>query len=317
MDPDGAIAKVVEGLTKRSPVMQDAVAVEGNLADGTTFTTREGLPGIGRRRFGQGVAPTKSTTSKVKEPVTLFEGNSAVDVALANLNGNAPAFRADEDRAFMQAFNNQVESALIYDSQAANEDQMNGLIHRLDSTSGPAGGQIVKLGAGGSNTNTSMLLVGWGKDTVHTIFPKGTKGGLDHKDMGEQLWDPNNDGKKFRAYVTNWNWQIGVAVKDKRFIAAVRNIDMSSESGGTIAAPVNDLIMAAIDAYHLIYSPEDVRLCWYVSRKLAAILHKQAVNSISKSTLSYEMVAGKPVVSLIGVPIRISDAIINTEAAIS
>lgn len=318
MDPNGAIAKIVEFLSKLCPMIGDAAMREGNLADGHKFTLRQSLPTIGKRRFNEGVAAGKSTTSQINEPVAMLNAQSVIDEEEANLNGNEGAFRASEDLAFMMGFAQQAETSLTYDNASTDPSTFNGLITRLSATTAALyGKQIVKWGSGGTNTNASMVLVGWGEETVYGMFPKGSKGGIVHKDMGRQPIDPANNGKRFIGLMSDWTWKLGLVVKDPRFVAAVRNIDMATLTGGTIGTPVNDLIMAAIDAYHRIFQPGAVNLVWYVPRKLSTILHQQAVNAVSKSTLTYEEVAGKPVVKLLGVPIKISDAMTTTEAAIS
>lgn len=319
MDPNGSIAQIIEALEKENPILQDAVFVEGNLADGHKFTSRESLPTVQKRRFNEGVPASKSRTSQVKEPVALYNAQSTVDVLEANLNGNAPAFRYSEDLAFMQAMNQNVESGMIYDAESDDPKNMNGLLPRLDSTTGEAGKQIVLHDTAGGSTSASMLLVGWGRKAVHGIFPKGIPAGLQKYDMGQQLvYDSNNN--RFRAFVTDWTWQVGVAVEDKRRIAAVRNIDMATIRAGTsgsVSSPVNSIIVAAIKAYGKLFQPNAVKLAWYLPRELATYLHLQAVSSVSHSTLGIVDVAGQPVTMLLGAPVRICDSMTTTEAQIS
>lgn len=309
---------MVESLAKFSPVIRDAVFKEANLPDGHKITSQMSLPTISRRQYNQGVAPSKGTTAQFTEPITMLNQQSVVDCELAKLNGNQAAYRLQQSMMTLQAMTIQAEACMLYDTPTGAAGEINGLLSRLDATTDPTvGKQIVKLGAGGAGTNTSMLLVGWGDQTVHGIFPKGDKGGLQHVDMGEQMTPDSGGTNRFRAYVDDWTWKLGVAVEDKRFVAAVRNIDMSSESGGSIASPVNDLLMAAVEAYNLIYQPAACKLVWYVSRALRSILHQQAINTVGRSTLTIEDVAGHPVTHLGGVPVMVSDSILNTEAAIS
>lgn len=316
MDPNGAIDNIVETLSRMTPVVNDAVWKEGNLPDGHKFTSRESLPVVGKRRFYEGAVASKSTTAQVTETCANFSAQSVVDVQEAKLNGNEQAFRYSEDKAFMMSMGQGVDSSLIFDNHKTDQAAMTGLLPRLDATAGSAGKQIVKYGAGGSNTNASMLLVGWSDETVHAIFPRGSKAGIEQKDMGEQLI-PDANGNRFRAYVTDWTWQAGLCVKDKRFIAAVRNIDMSTANPGTVAAPVDDIILAAIDAYYKIYAPEAVKLVWYVPRALRALLHKQAIHMLSHSALGFEDINGKRVLTLMGAPIHTCDAMTTTEGAIT
>lgn len=312
-DPDGTIAEIVEALSKETPLLQDASFIQGNLPDGHKFTSRTGLPTVGSRRFNEGVAPGKSVTSQITETAMKIAAMSAVDVEEAKLNGDSAAFRATEDSGFTEALQQYAEKQLIYGADSTDPTVFTGLLSRLNSTTGPAGKQIILHdGSASGNDQTSMLLVGWGPKTVSGMFPKGSVAGLSMKDMGEQLWDPNNDGHKFVAYVTAWNWDLGLVVKDKRYLAAIRNIDMSD-----ISATGNLLIQSAIKAYHKIYRPSAVRPAWYCNRDTATYLHLQALDSTKQSTLRIENVAGAPVVYLLGAPVRITDTITSTESVVS
>src|SRR3954466_3314842 len=109
-DPNGAIANMVEYMSKRNAVLEDAVVVEGNLPTGHRMTARDALPSIGWRKFNEGVAPSKSIASQLDETAGMLEGWSVVDTELAKLNGNEAAFRASEDKGFTMAINNEIET---------------------------------------------------------------------------------------------------------------------------------------------------------------------------------------------------------------
>lgn len=310
-DPNGAIAQVVESLTARNAILQDATFVEGNLPTGHRFTSRTGLPALEWRKFNEGVTPSKSRTDQIDETVGMLEGMSVVDCELAKLNGNEAAFRASEDKAFMQAFNNEIETGIFYHSTETAPEKFMGLSPRLDSTTGTGGSQIIKMNPSASgNDQTSMWLVAWSPDTVFGIYPKDSAGGLQPHDMGEQLWTDIN-GKKFRAYVTNWNWKVGLVVKDYRYVVRIANIDTSA-----IAETGNELIKAMVRATHQMFDMRAGRLAWYCNRTVATYLHLQAMDAVKNSTLSIENVGGMPVQTFLGIPIRQTDAILNTEAPV-
>lgn len=310
-DPNGAIAQVVESLTSRNAILQDATFQEGNLPTGHRFTSRTGLPALEWRKFNEGVAPSKSTTDQIDESVGMLEGMSVVDCELAKLNGNEGAFRSSEDKAFTQAFNNEIEAGIFYHSTKTAPEKFMGLSPRMDSTTVAGGSQIIKMDAtAAGNDQTSMWLVCWSPETVFGIYPKGSQGGLTPHDMGEQLW-PDINGKKFRAYVTNWNWKMGLVVKDYRYLVRIANIDTSA-----IADTGNALIKAMVRATHQMYDLKSGRLAWYCNRTVATYLHLQAMDSVKNSTLTIENVGGMPVQHFMGIPIRQTDAILNTEAPV-
>lgn len=311
MDPNGAIANIIEVLTPRSAFLQDMVFKEGNLPTGHMFTTRTGLPSVQWRKFNEGITPGKSKTDQISETVGSLEAMSVVDQALAKLNGNEAAFRASEDQAFLTSLNIEAERAVLYYSTKSAPEQIMGLSPRLDSTAGPAGTQIIKADpAAAGNDQTSIWLVGWGLDTVYGITPKGVPGGLQQQDLGKQLWD-DGAGGKFPAWVTHWRWQFGVAVQDWRYLVRIANVDT-----GNLTATGTNLVEAMIRAYHQIENPGRVRLAWYTNRSIGTYLHLQAMNATRNSTLSVENIAGQQITTFLGAPIRVTDQLLSTEAPI-
>lgn len=316
LDPNGMVANIGEVLSHVSPIIGSAPFKEGNQIDGDKVTTRQSLPTISRRVFNQGVAATKSTTAQASETVTLLSSQSKLDATLAELNGSVGEERLSEDRAHLMAQTIQAEACMLYDSVAIDPGQCNGLITRLNGVVGtPYEKQVIRWNTGNTVTNTTLLLVGWGPETVCGIYPRGTSGGLKTQDMGP-IMVPDANNNLYRAYVTNFDWLLGAEVKDPRFIAAVRNIDMSLVTPGTLAAPVNDLLQDADAAMHQIFSTGSVNLQWYCSRALATVLDQMATNSLARSTLMRDDVAGKMVTMLHGVPVNISDGMTNTEASV-
>lgn len=312
LDPDGSTASVVESLTRRNAILADAVFMEGNLPTGHRFTSRTALPSVAFRRFNEGVAPSKGRTSQVDEACGMLTGFSVVDVDLADLGGNAPAFRAGEDNAFTQSLNNQAETSFIYSSTKTAPEAIMGLSPRLDATTGPAGSQIIKCHpAAAGNDQTSIWLVSWSPETVFGIYPKGSKVGIEQKDLGVQLWD-DGSGKKFDAYVTKWNWKFGLCVKDSRYLVRIANVDNS-----LLVSTDRTIIEAMVKAYHQMQDTKTGRLAFYVNRTVGTYLHLQALNSTTNSTLTIEKIGGQPVTHFLGVPVRETDALLNSEAVVA
>lgn len=312
MDPNGGIARIVEQLSKRNPLLEDAVFLEGNQPTGHIFTSRTALPAVGFRRFNEGVAPSKSRTDQVTESCGMMSAFSVVDCALARLNGNEAAFRASEDIAFMQAMNNEAETGYFYHSTKTAPEKFMGFSPRMDSTTGPGGSNIIKCeAAAAGNDQASIWLIVWGPETVHGIFPKGSVAGLQHEDMGKQLWD-DGSGKKFKAYVTSWDWQLGLCVRDWRYVARIANIDTSS-----INVATDTIVDAMIDALGAVQDLKSGRPVFYMNRKVATLLRKQAKNATKNSTLSIDQVGGRSILSMDGVPCRQTDALLNSEAVVA
>src|SRR5436190_10241112 len=108
--PNGSIATdIAEILNKELPLLEDMPWKEGNLPTGHRVTSRTGLPSPSWRKLNQGLDPVKSETAQYDESTGMLEAFSKVDAALAALNGNTVAFRASEDKAFLEGFSDEVE----------------------------------------------------------------------------------------------------------------------------------------------------------------------------------------------------------------
>lgn len=312
-DPKGGIAKIVEVLQRRNAFLEDAVFLEGNLPTGHRITSRTGLPSVGWRKFNEGVKSSKGRTDQFDEACGMLEGISKVDSALAKLNGNEAAFRFAQDKGFLQAMNNEVETGFVYHSTKSSPERFMGLAPRLDATAGnPAAAQIIKHDAAPAGQDqTSIWLVVWGPETVHGIYPKGSMVGLQQKDLGEDLVS-DGVGGEYLALRTHWSWHLGLCVVDYRYLVRIANVDTSN-----LADTGNALIKSMIRATHQVQDLRSGKPVFYVNRTIGTFLHLQAVDGVKNSTLTIDNIGGQPITRLLGVPVRETDAITSTEAIVS
>lgn len=313
LDPDGKIAKVVEMLSQTNEILADALWKEGNLPTGNRTTIRTGLPTVYWRLLNQGVPPSKSTKVQVDEHCGNLEAWSEVDKALAMLNGNANAFRLSESKAFLEAMNQEMAQTLIYGNSGLAPEEFLGLAPRYSSLSAGNADNIIDAGGSGSD-NTSIWLVGWGDETVHGMFPKGSKAGLSHEDFGEVTVEVTAGvaGNRMRALQERYVWQAGLVVKDWRYVVRICNIDASDLLGATPP----DLVDFMEQADELIPNELGQRV-FYMNRRARRILRKIARTDVTAGGgLTYDNFAGKRVLMFGDVPIRRVDAILNTEARV-
>lgn len=309
VDPNGKVDKIIELLGQTNPILQDMPFVEGNLPTGHRTTIRTGLPAATWRLLNYGVPQGKSTTAQVTDTVGMLETYAEVDKSLADLNGNTAEFRLSEDRAFIEGMNQQMAQTLFYGDTSVNPQQFMGLSSRYSSKSAGNGQNIIDAGGTGTD-NTSIWLVVWGENTVHGIFPKGQKAGLQHKDLGEQtLIDAN--GGKYQGYRTHYKWDNGLALRDWRYVVRIANIDVSDLSGGS-AANIVKLMVAAL---HRIPNRGMGKPVFYMNRTIAQALDLQSLDKASLA-LSVKETEGEFWITFRGIPIRETDAILETESRV-
>lgn len=311
-DPSGKTARIVEMLSQRNDMITDALWVPGNLPTGHRTTVRTGLPSVFWRLLNRGVAPSKSTTAQIDVQAGMLEARSQVDKDLALLNDDLSAFRLSEAQPFLEAMSQEAASTMIYGAATAPEEFI-GLAPQYASLSA-ANAQNIVNGAGSGSDNASIWLIVWGDQTVHGTFPKGSTAGLIHEDLGlDDVKDA--DGNEFRAYKDWWQWKLGIVVRDWRYAVRICNIDISN----LVAESSNaDLLKLMTKAWHRIKSFNMGRASFYMNRTCFQMLDIQAQAAVkSGGQLSYSVVDGKPVLSFRTIPIRICDALVETEATVS
>lgn len=317
LDPNGQIAKIVELLSQNNGILEDMTAIEGNLPTGHRTTVRTGIPTPTWRKLYGGVQPSRSTTTQITDNCGMLEAYAEVDKALADLNGNTASFRLSEDSAHIEGMNQEMARTLIYGNEGTDPAKFTGLAARYNDLSAPSGENII-TGGGAGNDNTSIWLVVWGPNTIHGIYPKGSKAGLSMGDKG-QVTVENVDGQggRMEAYRSHYKWDLGATVRDWRYGARIANIDVSALNN---PATAKDATMALIEL--MIQASERIpnfgqgRAAWYINRTIREKLRLGILNKIANN-LTWETSAGKRVMMFDDIPVRRTDAILNTEAAVS
>lgn len=317
LDPNGSTAAVAELLSQENEMLMDMPWFEGNLPTGHRITTRTGLPDVIFRKLNGGVPPSKATTAQLDEACGILEARSEIDKDLAMLNGNTGAFRLLQAKAFIEAMNQRMQQTVLYGSTETTPEAFLGLAPRFgyaptNSSAAPNKVNVIDAGGTGSN-NTSIWLVGWGANTVHGIYPKGSQAGLIHNDLGEgDAFDANQN--RFRAFMDQYQWKCGIALHDWRYVVRIANVDVTALTKN--AASGGDLIDLMTQALEKIHSLSGVTPAFYVNRTIRSFLRRQNVNKVASGTLMYDEVAGKPALRLGEVPVRRVDALGIAEARI-
>jgi hypothetical protein len=322
VDPDGRVPVVAELLSQSNEILEDCVFKEGNLPTGERVVIRTGLPTVYWRALNQGIPSSKSTTAQVDEACGILEARSEVDKDLAMLNGNTAQFRLSEDTAFLEAMNQTQATTLFYGNPGVDPKQFLGLAARYSDSTAANGQNILKAGGSGSD-NTSIYLVVWGDNTVYCPFPKGSKAGLIHEDLGEQTVY-NSDGTRMQALATRYQWKNGLVVKDWRYVVRIANIDVSdliAQTGTQAPTAATAIIKLMARSLYRIPNMAMGRAAFYMNRtvhsglSIAALDKSQYVLKINEGLSQFGMPYSW--LSFLGVPLRRVDAILNTEAAIS
>jgi len=328
LDPDGSTATVVELLNQTNEILLDMPFMEGNLPTGHKTTVRTGLPTAIWRQMYQGVPPSKTVRAQIEDACGMLETRAELDKDVAALNGNDKSFRLLEAQAFLEAMNQAMAQTLIYGNTAVNPERFMGLAPRFSTISGAVNGQNVISAGGAGADNTSVWLVVWGKNTVIGLFPKGSKAGLNHEDLGLiDAFDSNNN--RYRALADHWQWKCGLTVRDWRYVVRIANIDVSDlvgQTGSQAPTAATALIKLMTRAMARIPFMGMGTPVFYATRTVKEMLSVAAIDK-SNAALSIRDAANQfgtvspgyvqKQTEFFGVPIRTVDQILTTEAVVS
>lgn len=313
-DGKGQYVAVLELLAQMNPILEDAIAVECNKGTTHLHSVRTGLPSVTWGKLYQGIPQSKSGKAQVEDTTGFVEGLSTVDERLLALSGDEGAVRLSEAMSYLEAINQEIATKLFYGNSASDPEEFMGFAPRFNDLSAPNGNQIIDAGGIGAD-NTSIWMVTWGDNQCQTLYPKGTAAGVQREDKGSQRVT-DADGNAYYAKEEMFTWNIGLAVKDWRYVSRVANIDVSNMQGGSVA--LYDFLRKA---YYKLQSRRVAggRSAIYCNRDVLEALDALASNAGASDSfvrLRPMEIEGKEVLTYRGMPIRETDALINAEARV-
>ena len=333
VDPDGNIADIGELLAQCNEIFDDMLWREGNQPLAHTGTIRTGLPQGTWRNFYQGVAFTKSTTAQVTDTIGELVAYSRIDRSLAELEGNVAALRLSEDNAHLEGLSQQMATAFFYANELVSQAQLTGLAPRFNTISTSNAQNAANcLSAGGSgSSNTSIWLACWGEQTGFGFYPKGSKAGLTFEDKGDIRPGFDSNNREFEAYTSLFMWKAGLHIKNWQYFVRICNIDTTTAglqgtsapdlfalmSKAVVRIPAAGRKLAGISKVDAPSAPAPAfKPAWYCNRTVRQYMDIQAIRD-KNVLLTPREYDGAPIVDFRGVPIRVVDALLNTEATLS
>ena len=303
---------VIELMNQTNDILDDVQWMESNQSDGHLTRIRTGLPEVYWRRLYQGTPPSKSQWSQVKEGCGMLEALMELDIAETELYGDkAKQFRLSEALAFAEAMRQKVATTLFYGNSNSKPDEFNGLAMRYPAKDSP---NVIDAG-GTSGGMTSAYLVCWGANTCHGLYPKGSTGGLDHRDLGAYMAQ-DADGRKFEVVGDKHTWKCGLTVRDWRAVVRLANIPVENLTKRKGESGFIDLQQLTVMAKNKMPQTMRDKAIWYCNADLLTALELQSTDAGNVHLVYGEYFGSRAVPNLHGRPIRQCDAILSTETVI-
>lgn len=333
VDPQGKIDDIAELLAQCNEVFDDMLWREGNLPTGHKGTMRTGLPQGTWRMINQGVPYTKSTTAQIQVGVGSLEAYSQIDRRLCELEGDVQGLRLSEDDAHLEGLSQQMATTIFYGNVASTPQQFTGFSPMYNTLSTATAQNAVNVinGGGTASSNASIWLICWGEQTAFGVFGKGAKAGIMFEDKGDIVPGYDASGNRFEAYTSYFRWEAGLFVKNWQYIVRTANLDTTTNglAGATpfdIFAGLSKAMVRLptagrrISGITKVDAPNQIapaiRPAIYVNRTVRQYCDVQAIRDRNVLLKPTEY-AGQPIVEFRGIPLRIQDSLLSTEATVS
>lgn len=329
MHKASAEGTVIELLKQNNPILDDAIATPCNMDALHRHSIRTGYPTVQWGRLYKGVKPSKATMQQVDDTTGFLEARSEIDTRLLRLAPDPAKARLVDSAPYLEVMNQEMATGIFYNDTATTPEKFKGIAARLSAYNAnipdPArpnvANQVIHGGGSGSD-NTSIYFVTWADHATSLLYPKNMKAGVTVMDKGEEPVIDQVNGGTYYAKVTMFEWHIGAFMKDYRYNARIANIDVSDLLAGTV-----DVWALLRKAYYRLFTVYGVgalggRTAIYMNRQVLEILDAQSSDRAllaanpNYTGLGQAQVEGRMVKTYRDIPIRMTDAILNTEALV-
>jgi Major capsid protein GP7 len=333
MDSAGKQHLIAEMLSQAIALPEDMPFIESSEMGGHEFVFRTSIPAGAWRQINMGVPYSKSTTAKSRVGLGTLEDYSQVDRLLAEMSGDIDQFREGEDVAFLEGMGQTIEQTTWYGNTAATPAEFMGFspFYNTVSTATAQNAANVLDGGGTGSNNLSIWLICWGVRTIFGLYPRGTKAGLAMEDKGDTVPGFDSLGNRFEAYTSWFRQMVGLCPQDWRYGARICNVDVTTAglagpNALDIFATIRELLLlpphlskGTSGVTHTDAKDEPapgIRPIIYTNRTGRHWMDVQAMRD-RNVLLRIEDYAGMPVDGINGIPIKISDQLLITEARVT
>lgn len=272
------------------------------------------------RAYNEGWDAEEVLGAAARYTASMVRTRSVVDVSLYNTRkpGEREAWRLRKDEGFMKGLARQAVRRVFYGDPSVDARDCLGLSQIVVPTSEAFGDRCINAGGTTAGKLTDIWLINWKPDGMYMFYPQGGEGpGLTVDNMGEQYINDKNN-KAFRALVTEFGWDIGVAAYDPEAVVRICNVDTSRLSKKNTTSGAPDLIDLMTQALEMLPDDASGRIAFYMNDTIRSVLRRQMQNK-DNAFLTWAEIAGRKVLSYGDTPIHKlgSDVIGNTGNALT
>ncbi|MDY2869204.1 MAG: hypothetical protein SOT69_10825 [Mesosutterella sp.] len=304
-DKDASGHKVlIHTIRDYMPFFDQGVVVAAN--DGTRDKGQiiTGYPEGEVRGYNEGWDSAVATGKAASYESAMIRTRSVVDVDLYKKKGDqAPEWRLRRDQAFMRGLARQAVRKVFYGDRGADGRDVQGLSSIVVPTNEAFANRIIDAKGTTEGKETDIWLINWSTEGMYMFYPQnGAAAGLQQEDMGEQYVSDRN-GKRYRGLVTEFGWDLGVALYDPEKIVRITNIDTTKLSKSSKTSGTPDLVDLLTQAAEMLPDDSSGSIAFYMNDTLRSVLRRQMQNR-DNASLTWDEVAGRKVLMYGDIPIH-------------
>lgn len=304
-DKDVARRALINTIRDYMPFFDQGIVVQGN--DGTgdkgQFITK--YPEGQLRAFNEGWGTETVQGNVARYEVSQMHSRSTVDLKLYNTRkpGERDTWRLRNDQAFVRGLARSAVRRVFYGDPSTDPRDSKGLANIVTPNSEIFGSRIIDAGGTTDGKLTDIWLANWEPSSFYMFYPQGGDGpGLSVENMGEQYVLDKTGKKSYRALVTEFAWDLGVALYDCERIVRITNVDTSKLTKKNTSGP--DLIDLLMQAKGMLTDESSGKVAFYMADGVRSFFERQVMNK-DNVLLSVGDVQGRQgVPTLAGIPIH-------------
>lgn len=332
LDGKGKTVDIAEIAVKQNDIVEDFQFLECNDKTGHKINARVGYPAPAWRELNNGVDFVKSDVQQIRETCGLMETMVRVDAKVIELAGGSKAASArtaeektkvenifaQEVIAAAQGMSDEFASTVFYGNLASDAKKFTGLAARYSQLTGDSQTKqnVIDCVGNAGALNTSIWLVIHGGVGLNGIYPENTKAGIQHiaVNNGTPVLTAGPNGFQYLAYVDNLSWNAGISLQNWETCVRIANVDTTKLY--TDDAYVKTILKKMVQAAEKVSKFKMGKASFYMNRDARAALRLGYLER-SANTITFDSVAGKPAMQFGEIPVRLCEAILNTEAKLT
>lgn len=317
------IIDVAEVLNETNDALMDFTVQRANDITSHVISRRTALPGSEWVKVGNGWDATTGTLNQVREHMGQMKARYLCPQDVMRLQPNKDKYRMQQERAYIESMGQEVMNTIFgnylsgeLSPTTAPPEEFAGLQLRYNTLSTGSSYVVSNGHTDDDDTNTSIWFIQHGPGKCYLTHPRNTDGGgLKKEDKGLVYTLGDNAStsaaqrnKQLWAYITEFSWDVGLAIEDQRSVKRLCNIDPDHTATNTLN---EDYIIQIRNNFKGSQAP--MMYCNETTFTQLQILAKDKTNVHWTENNPF----GKPQLYFLDMPIRRCDAISNVEPVIS